>query len=506
MKILAPILAFGLRLAVAAKVILNRYEGATFNPQRSVIPAGYHGVRFDATACARSEMARKMRYFERNNPMVQALAGKFENFVVGANPQLTPNSSDAEWNRRAKEWWDQWCQVCDIASRQSFGTVLSLVGRRWFIEGDVFIVLTKGREMLGSRPRIQIIEGHLCRTPDIYARDPMVHDGVRMDEYGRPVEYYFAEEEAAGKYKFGPPVSAEFVIPVFEPERPGEVRGITHFHSCLNELHDLDDLHILEMQAARENAKVYEWITTASGELSSADLTRQRMSSTNITSDGTAVDESRIAYYEQVSGGRAKVLKAGDDVRQNPGTRPSVVTVEYWKLKRELVCAAVEIPYVIVFPDSMQGTVYRGSLDMATAAFKSRHTIIADVQRRIWNYVMGWAVKVEKSLSDPPSDWRNVSILPPRAPNVDVGRNANAERDALLDGRTNYDLIYGPLGLSWQVEMKKLDQQYAFIENECPALARHLQAQKQPAQPNFNSGEEPQTIPVKKAEPAKEGT
>ncbi|MFZ9364243.1 MAG: hypothetical protein ACO25T_11500, partial [Arenimonas sp.] len=76
-----------------------------------------------------------------------------------------------------------------------------------------------------------------------------------------------------------------------------------------------------------------------------------------------------------------------------------------------------------------------------------------------------------------------------RAPNVDVGRNATAEKDALLDGRTNYDLIYGPLGLSWNDELLKLNSQLEFIEKKCPALAKHLMAQK-PQQP------EPEAVPI----------
>jgi capsid protein len=476
--------------------IVARYDGATFSPGRSWVHGSYQSARFDADAHSRSEMARKMRAFERNNPMVQALAGKFENFVVGANPQLSPNSSDAEWNRRAKEWWDQWCQYCDLTSRQGFGTILALIARRWFIEGDVFIVLTTGSDARGKRPRIQLIESHLCRTPKEYARDPMVHDGVRMDEYGRPTHYYFGEEVKRGEYQFGAPVEADNVIAVFEPERPGEVRGITFFHSCINEIHGIDDLSNLEMQAAMENASTTQWIETATGEVNPDVARARRWDSTEQSGDGTAVDISRTEYYNEITGGRARVLKIGDKVNQNPGQRPSVTTVEYWKLKRELVCAAVEIPYCIVFPDSMQGTVYRGALDMATAAFKSRHSVIADVERRIWEYVMGWAIRHERQLADPPPDWRNVSILPPRAPNVDVGRNAAAESEALKDGRTNFDLIYGPLGLSWQVELKKLDAQLAFVEKECPALARHFAAQQKSPQAEDHQYQ----IPIKKKE------
>ncbi len=481
------------------------YEGARFSTTRSIIPAGYTSARFDADCSSRSELARKMRFFERNDELVQALAGKFENFVVGANPQVTPNSSSPEWNAKAKAKWDQWCQFCDLTSRQNFGTVMNLAARRWFVEGDCFIVLTRGREQLGSRPRIQLIESHLCRTPTEFDRDPNVHDGVRMDEFGRPTSYYFSKEVERGKYEWGPPTDANFVIPIMEPERPGEVRGITHFHAAINGLHDLRDLHILEMQCAKENASVSDWIKTATGELDTDTLRRARLSGTTIDSSGNSVEETRLSYYQEITGGRAKVLKLGDEHEQNPGMRPSATTVEYWRLKRELVCAAVEIPYCIVFPDSMQGTVYRGALDMATASFKSRHQIIADAMRRIFEYVIGYEIKTDPDMADGlPKDWKNVSILPPRAPNVDVGRNATAEQQALADGRTNYDLIYGPLGLSWEVELTKLNTQLEFIKVKLPALFKVISANNGTAQIEAQekaAEQQSQPIPIKK-EPA----
>lgn len=459
-----------------ADTIYSRYEGATFNPQRSYIPAGYHSVRYDTTAHSRSEMARKMRYFERNNSLCQALSGKYENFVVGASPQLCPNSSDPEWNKYAKEWWEIWSQVCDLTSHQSFGTLLQLAARRWQIEGDAFFLLTQGRESRGSRPRVQLIEGHLCRTPDEYADDPRVHDGVRMDEFGRPTDYYFAEEIRPGEFEFGPPRDANAVVPVMEPERPGEVRCVTQYHACINELHDLDDLHILEMQAARDNAAIKDWIETSAGELTPEQLRRSRFNTGTVLSTGATASIEKLQYYRDAGGARTQVLQRGDKIHQHAGERPSIVTRDYWRLKTELVCAAVEIPYCIVFPDSMQGTVYRGALDMAATAFKSRHTVMADVQRRIWSYVMGWATKVDPKLADPPADWFKVTVQPPRAPNVDVGRNSAAMLEELRHGATNYDLIYGPQGLDWRVELQKLNEQLIFIKGECPDVYELLNA------------------------------
>jgi capsid protein len=446
--------------------ILARYDAAGYSPQRSILSTPYQGARFDANASSRAIMASKMRELERNDPLVQALAGKFENYVVGSNPQLTPNSSDPAWNQKAKVWWDDWCNVCDLTSRQPFGVFLGLAARRWFIEGDTFIILTSGKDSQGTmRPRVQMVESHLCRTPDEYKDDPLVHDGVRMDAFGRPVAYYFADEPKANQFVFGPPRTAANVIPVMEPERPGEVRGITHFHACINEIHDIGDLHILEMQAAKENASTTDWVETDSGELDPATLRRQLLQGTAISSNGTAHSAQKIDYYRDISGGRTRVLQRGDKIHQHSGERPSVTTTDYWRLKRELVCTAVEIPYCLVFPDSMQGTVYRGALAMATSAFKSRHAVIADVQKSIWGYVMSWAIATERGLASPPADWRKVSIQAPRTPDVDVGRNSAANIAEIAAGVQTFQGSYGALGLDYATQLRQRAIEAALIRS-----------------------------------------
>lgn len=475
MRLLSTIRAFFGR-------IFGRYEAARFSTRRSRIDQSLTSARFDIDQFTREELARRMRYFEANNPIVQALVGKFENFVVGSNPQVTPASGDPEWNTRAKAWWDQWGRVCDLTSRQGFGTLMSLAARAWFIDGEAFIILTEGKEVriadgrIVRRPRLQLVEAHLCQTPPDKKDRKDIIDGVQVDENGRPVAYYFAEEQKQGELVFREPRPAQFVIHLFEPSRAGQVRGITFFHSVLNELHDLDDLHGLEMQAAKANAERVFEIQNQTGEAPGLqDLIRSRGTRSASTSTGATVSEDTSSYYkEALPNGRVVYNRIGDKIIQHAGERPSVVTREYWRYKTELVCAGVEIPYCIVFPDSMQGTVYRGALAMANAFFRSRHSVPAEAMRRIWEWVIGYGIRIEADLADAPEDWRNVSVMPPRAPDVDVGRNAAAEAAALADGRMNYEMIYGPQGLNCFEELKKLDTHLKFIEDNCPTLAKKI--------------------------------
>jgi capsid protein len=136
---------------------------------------------------------------------------------------------------------------------------------------------------------------------------------------------------------------------------------------------------------------------------------------------------------------------------------------EYWRQLTEKVCAGVGIPYVLVYPESMQGTVYRGALDMSAVWFKSRHQVMSSAARRIYEYVMEYAIKTDPTLNDAPSDWYEVAITAPRSPNVDVGRNSAAQLAELEAGILTYDEVYGARGLDWRSALEAKAQQALFV-------------------------------------------
>jgi len=111
----------------------------------------------------------------------------------------------------------------------------------------------------------------------------------------------------------------------------------------------------------------------------------------------------------------------------------------------------------------MQGTVYRGALDMSAVWFRSRHQVMASAARRIYEYVMEWSIKNDATLNDAPSDWYEVAITAPRAPNVDVGRNSAAQLAELEAGVITYDEVYGARGLDWRSSLEAKAQQALFI-------------------------------------------
>jgi hypothetical protein len=154
-------------------------------------------------------------------------------------------------------------------------------------------------------------------------------------------------------------------------------------------------------------------------------------------------------------------LKTGEALAQFATARPAQSTREFWRLLETKICLGCGFPYVLVNPDSMQGTVYRGSLDTATAFFRMRSLVMSTACREVYRYVMGFA-KNDPALGTAPLDWYRCNIIPPRAPNVDVGRNSAAMIAELEVGATDYELIYAPQGLDWRQRFAALAEQKAF--------------------------------------------
>lgn len=401
----------------------NVYEGAKrWSPKRSFVPGQVRDARHDADQMTRSELVRKARYFEANNGLLNRLVDLFEQYTVGVGFQFIPGGFDDKWTERAKRWFDEWSMNCDLTTRLPFASIQSQCARAWFIDGEVFLYLTRSRQA-PFRPRIQVIESHRVASPsndDRTRAGNKVVDGIEFNQDGRPVAYYVRDGWEDDYYRR---ISADLIVHIFEPSRPGQIRGLPFIYPVINDLHDLDDLQIYEMDAAKEAAKTAKVIKTASGEAPDAE---EALRADIATTGPDGSDTEKRQYYKQSVGAEVEVLRPGDEYDQFVSQRPSVAVKDYWDYLISKICAGVGISKLLVYPWSMQGTVSRADLDVASAFFRSRSSVLGAAFGRVYLYVMGTAINQDVTVADPPADWKFVTLRPPKGVNVDVGRNSVA--------------------------------------------------------------------------------
>jgi Phage portal protein, lambda family len=439
-------------------LFFNRYDATQPSQFRSWRPATLQDSKLDLTKASREVLQAKSRDYERNSPLYTKIADTIEQYTVGTGIQLTSQSSDSIWNIAADQVWERWKPIADLQSRFGFDNLQGIIARSLFVDGECFILLTRD----GAYPRIQLIESHRCKTPDSLSSSEgkTIIDGVKVDGNGRPIGYYFATGDS---FRLE---DANNVVHVFEPGRPGQYRGIPYCTAALNVLHDLEDLRTLEMRANKDAAELSTIIKTASGEMPSAMVSMaQRFRSTS-TAAGTASSavDSRREYYQSTVGGRSIVLQNGDDAQQFRPERPGANTREYWRLLAADVCACAGTPLSIIFPDSQQGTVYRGSLDAFAAFCRGKTAMLSGYFRRVRNYVIQVEASYNREIAKLPDDWRKTSSGTVRAPNVDIGRNSSAMISELAAGLRTWTSIASELGLDGKQLLKEKAEELVFIQ------------------------------------------
>jgi capsid protein len=484
------------RLGVqAVKSIFAHYEGARNYPHRSWVPGGLQSARLDYTPRDRRELQRKSRYWERNTAIVQRLVYLFEQYTVGVGIGFYAASSDPEWNARARERWIEWEPTGDFLSDRGFNLLQNLAARSLMVDGENFFVLTHDDD---GEPQVQMIEADRCATPPDRQKEEGISiiDGVAIDADGRPTGYWFGEDiPGSPGQRTWRLVPKEFVVHIFEPSRPGDYRGRPMLHAVLNDIHDLDDLQIMESKAARDGAEITNVIKNQSG---TADVGEYLAAAG--TPPGSMTQEQKRTYYENTIGGRTFFLQQDDDISQLKVERPSGSTREYWILLEQKICAGVGIPRQLVYSESLQGTVQRSVLDLAAAWFRIRSAVFVRGFARIYQFVLEHSIATNRNgLADPPADWKRFTWRPPRTPNVDVGRNSYAMLKELAAGTTNYTRIFAELGLDRVEELTRKADDVVLIQKlaaERGILPEDIAAQNLADQPvELGTNQEEETAP-----------
>lgn len=447
-----------LQRAKLAWKVLSRFEGAVYRTGKPRINGNVQDARYDYDQGNREDCQKWSRYFSQNSGLYSSLQELFVQYVAGSELAVNPASSDTEWNRWALDYWSNWAQYADLSSRQSYSSLTGLVCSSWFQDGEVFKLQTNGDT---GQPRIQLIEAHRCKTPsqEVKQEGWSVVDGVQIDpSKRRPIGYWISESGQDRKDVFRLH-NTERAQHIFEPSRAGQFRGYPFVSPVLQDLIDLEVWEKLEMKAAQDAARISNVIYNESGEISAEDI---------LATGGTVSVDANNKVTAQIEslGGDTVAFKNGTKFEQHKSDRPSLITLDNWKRKEEKVCSGVSIPRVMVYPDSMQGTVYRGTLDMATAFFRARFSFLAEFIRRDWQWVMDYAIRTDQRLSkNVPADWWKVSVHPPRAPNVDVGYNSSAAIAEIANGLGTFSAHYAARGLDWREQFKQLAEQKKLAES-----------------------------------------
>lgn len=441
---------------VAARVVgpstfVNRYQAADrYNPDRTSLWGVPRDIKWDLLSADRSQLVLWSREKEQNSGVYQKLCDLFEQYTTGPRGlQFIPSSSSPEWNLKAREWWTGWERFCDLTSLQHFSTIQSLCARLWFVDGEVFILKTYGRDNGGiKRPRIQLIESHRVCSPAKKPEGVVILDGIELNAIGRPVAYWVKVGLDGKEFSR---ISAAEMVHIFEPSRVNQYRGIPHCHAVLNDIIDLDQLQAYEMLKAKENTRTAKVVKTRNAEVPPGESRKYRFSESGTSNTGATTTEQRVRDLDKAFGGEVVGIFPDEVYEEHRSESPSAGTQYHWDYLLSKICAGVGISKLLVFPFSVQGTVVRADLDTCSGFFKARSSVLSNAFQLIYQWAIDEAIFAnENGIGDGvPTDYRRVKVRSPRSPNVDVGRNSSALISEYEAGWRTLEGICGEMGEDW---------------------------------------------------------
>lgn len=203
-----------------------------------------------------ANLRNRARDVARNDWAGRAIPSRWASNLVGTGIIARPKTDDASLKKRLVELWDDWVEVADADGVLDFYGLQNLVARNWIESGEVFIRLRPRREQDGLPVplQLQVVESDLVPARDSIAplTGNRITQGIEFDAVGRRVAYWMYRNHPGDGLETGDlvRVDAAWVLHVYEPSRPGQLRGVSEFAPILAKLRgvgDFDDA-VLERQ------------------------------------------------------------------------------------------------------------------------------------------------------------------------------------------------------------------------------------------------------------------
>lgn len=271
-------------------------------------------------------MRSRCRDLAINNDYAKRYLSLLNTHVIGPKGILLAGAikrrdglDDREANDLLEDQWQRWCRrgVCDVAGKLSFRDIQALVLKGCARDGEAIIRLvydSKNPWGLSLQVMDPMLLDELYNETKPNAAGNTVRMGVEVDQYERPVAYYFRQNyDTYGTTQIGDQlflrVPADEIVHVYMNEFPTQTRGYPWLHTGVNRLQMLSGYEDAEVVAARIAASKMGFMKQTMGASGYAPSDHEQ--------DGLG------RYQREISAGSIEVLPEGVDFTPWDPTHPA---------------------------------------------------------------------------------------------------------------------------------------------------------------------------------------
>jgi lambda family phage portal protein len=232
----------------------NRYDAAGNGRRLAGWSPGSRGPRTASDGTTR--MRDRAQDSVRNDWPSAATTQRWSTTLIGVG--ITPRWKSKELRKR----WNKFVKQADADHVLDAYGLQTLAVRAWFTDGEVFLrrrprSLTLG---LDAPVQVQLIESAYCPMFDATAWQGMpagneIRQGIEFNKFGLRVAYWMYREHPHDPNARATPdrlirVPASEIRHMFEPKRPGQVRGVSELAAMLIRIRNSVDFEdaVLERQ------------------------------------------------------------------------------------------------------------------------------------------------------------------------------------------------------------------------------------------------------------------
>jgi lambda family phage portal protein len=368
------------RLVARQRIKNFEYDAVKYSRQRKG-PSQLSGAEDYQSNYDRVELMKRARDLAENVGLVRSILMKFASHTA-ANISYQARTENPEVNTEVEMYWAEWFDKCDITTRHTGSTLMQVAMMSMLRDGDFLFVLVRDSD---GNLKIQGIEGDRLGDPfKVYTSSELI-GGIHIDQKtGSPTAYDIYSRSIGDMYTYQVTIPASQGFHLFDPLRIDQYRGISAFHTAINDATDIHEIVGFEKMSAK----------VASSQ--SAIIKRNNNNASDLSSLTNDQDiNGSVIKLEAIESGKISYLEPGEDIVFPDGpSRPSGAFAEFHKILLRNICLGVGIPYSFaVDPSAMSGPTARLEMQQAGRTFRRYQKLLDDkVLRPIKNIVIADAV------------------------------------------------------------------------------------------------------------------
>lgn len=184
---------------------------------------------------------------------------------TGIKPQS--KAKDAGFRKRIQELWLRWTDESDAAGICDFYGLQALVLRSVIECGECFVRIKIDKRNATVPLKLQVLEAEHLDTSKDYPlpNGNVIKSGIEFDRNGKRVAYYLYKEHPGdsyvGRFLDSIRISAQEILHIYKPLRPGQIRGEPWLSNVLLKLHELDQYEDAELVRKKTAAMFAGFVT-----------------------------------------------------------------------------------------------------------------------------------------------------------------------------------------------------------------------------------------------------